>query len=126
MLDINKLNHSLQAYDDEVFAELEPVLDSIALRSKALASNLRRCFTKIRDNDRYLRAYQGEQVSCQEKNFSEAEFMIFREYVRLLRACTIACGKELSEKYKQLFMDFFNGKRLDLAKQLGETHEAQN
>jgi len=89
------------------------------LKSKALAANLERCFTKFRDSDRYLRAYKGEAVACQEKELAQDEFMIFREYVRLLRSCTIMCGIETSQQYKKLFMDFFGGRRLDLAKELG-------
>lgn len=91
----------------------------MAEKSKALAANLRRCFTKFRDSDRYLRAYRGEAVSVLEKELTQDEFMTFREYVRLLRSCTIMCGKELSLDYKKLFIDFFSGRRLDLARELG-------
>ncbi len=91
----------------------------MAEKSKALAANLRRCFTKFKDSDRYLRAYRGETVAVLEKELTQDEFMTFREYVRLLRSCTIMCGKELSLEYKKLFMDFFSGRRLDLARELG-------
>ncbi len=120
LIDLESLNQKLQAYDDKIFADLKPLLAEIALKSKALAANLERCFIKFRDSDRYLRAYNGEAVAIVDKELSETEFMIFREYVRLLRSCTIMCGKELSEDYKKLFMDFFSGKRLDLARELGE------
>ncbi len=124
-IDITTLNLLLRDYDAKIFAELEPVLVQMRLKSNALAANLQRCFTKFRDTDRYLRAYQGEILSSSEKELTQDEFMVFREYVRLLRSCTIMCGKEVSGQYKKLFMDFFAGRRLDLARELGG-HEASS
>lgn len=83
-----------------------------------MASNLKRCIEKFRLTDRYLRAAQGQEVALKEKELEAEEFLIFREYVRLLRSCTIMCGKELSEEYRGLFWEFFAGRRLDLAKKI--------
>ncbi|NQY81086.1 MAG: hypothetical protein HRT47_12340 [Candidatus Caenarcaniphilales bacterium] len=116
-MDIETLNLKLKSYDDRVFQDLEPVLEEISKNSKALASNLKSCFTEIALSDRYLRAYNGEEVAIKEKELKEGEFMIFRKYVRLLRSCTIMCGGELSDRYKKLFIDFFMGERLSLARE---------
>ncbi len=115
-MDIETLNLKLAEYDKKIYQHLEPVLAEMSKNSKALASNLKSCFTEIALSDRYLRAYNGEEVAIKEKDLKEDEFMIFRKYVRLLRSCTIMCGGELSDKYKKLFIDFFMGERLSLAK----------
>jgi hypothetical protein len=119
MIDKDTLDLLLADYDQRFFTELEPVLTEIALKSKALASNLRRCLTKFRDTERYLKAYLGEPVTAKEAELEGEEFMIFREYVRLLRSCTIMCGNETSARFKKFFLEFFAGKRLELAKDLG-------
>lgn len=118
---VDELNRALAAYDQEIFLQLEPVLAEMSLKSRALASNLKRCFEKFRDSDRYLRAYRGEEVAIKENELTEQEFMIFREYVRLLRSCTIMCGKDLSQAYKKLFIDFFAGERLNRARELAKS-----
>jgi len=118
-MDLLSLNQNLQEYDNQVMADLEPILEDIAKQSKALASNLKACLTDIAKTDRYLRACRGEFVGMEEKDFSEEEFQIFRKYVRLLRSCTIMCGNDLSARYKRIFLDYFSGKRLKLAKELG-------
>ncbi len=117
-MDIEALNLKLKDYDDKIMAELEPILEEMAKNSKALASNLKSCFIEIAQSDRYLRAFNGEPVGIQEKDFTEEEFNIFRKYVRLLRSCTIMCGNDLSARYKKLFIDFFMGERLTKAKLL--------
>ena len=55
-MDIETLNLKLKDYDDKIMAELEPILEEMAKSSKALASNLKSCFTDIAQSDRYLRA----------------------------------------------------------------------
>jgi len=112
----DEIDKQLAVYDAEIMLELEPILLEIAKSSKALASNLKSCFTEIANTDRYLRAYRGDLVGIEEKDFTEEEFNIFRKYVRLLRSCTIMCGQDLSFRYKTLFIDFFMGKRLEIAK----------
>lgn len=76
--------------------------------------------SKIRETNRYLNAYNGQAAAMKEKDLPEDEFMIFREYVRLLRSCTIMCGKDVSEKFKEIFVDFFFGTRIELAVKLRE------
>ena len=120
-MDIETLNSKLSEYDQKVFQELEIVLEEMAKNSKALASNLKSCFTEISLSDRYLRAYNGEEVAIKEKELREDEFMIFRKYVRLLRSCTIMCGGQLSDRFKKLFIDFFMGERLKLARSLNSS-----
>ena len=117
-MDIESHNAKLKAYDDEIYEKLEPVLEKISENSKALASNLKSCFTEIAESDRYLRAYNGEEIAIKEKDLREDEFMIFRKYVRLLRSCTIMCGGDVSDKFKKLFIDFFMGERLSLVGEL--------
>lgn len=124
-MDISTLNQNLHDYDARIISELEPILDEISKNSKALASNLKACFTDIAKTDRYLRAYNGEAVGIQEKDFTEEEFNIFRKYVRLLRSCTIMCSNDLSAKFKKLFLDFFMGTRIELAKQLKQIDPPQ-
>lgn len=115
-MDLDKLNQKLLSYDNEFYAKLEPVLEEIKVKSKALASNLKECIDKLKKSDRYLRAYRGEVVATKENELTGEEFEIFRKYVRLLRSCTIMCSQDSSKKFKELFLDFFNGTRLELAK----------
>lgn len=116
-MDLLSLNQSLQEYDNQVMSDLKPILEEISKNSKALASNLKACFTDIAKTDRYLRACKGEFVGLEEKDFTEEEFQIFRKYVRLLRSCTIMCGNDLSARYKKIFLDYFSGRRLELARE---------
>ncbi len=118
-MDIEELNKELFIYDQSFFRSLEPILLEISKKSNALASNLRDCVLQLQKSDRYLRAYRGEEVFNREKDLSGLEFDIFRKYVRLLRSCTIMCSNEISMQYKSLFLEFFSGKRLELAKELG-------
>lgn len=121
IIEVEELNLKLAHYDDDCFKKLDPIIEEIATKSKALASNLKRCIEKFRLSDRYLNAYNGKKVAIVESQLPEAEFMIFREYVRLLRSCTIMCGPELSKSFKEIFIDFYSGTRLKLAKELGST-----
>lgn len=120
-MDIKVLNSILEKqYDEDFYKNLSLVVDEISLKSKALASNLKQCIDRLRDSDRYLRAFQGLPVAIKDADLEGDEFEIFRKYVRLLRSCTIMCGQETSKKFKELFLDFFSGTRLELAKQLGD------
>lgn len=118
-MQIKDINLALQDYDSKFFEKLEPVLEKIAAKSKALASNLKECITKLQENDRYLRASQNQEIATKESELTGEEFDIFRKYVRLLRSCTIMCGHEVSNEYKKLFIDFFSGTRLKLARDIG-------
>jgi hypothetical protein len=119
-MDLEKLNEKLDVYDKKFFAELEPVLELIAQRSQALASNLKDCIVQLQKSDRYLRAFQGETVSNKESELTGLEFDIFRKYVRLLRSCTIMCGHDVSKQFKTHFLDYFSGKRVELAKSINK------
>jgi hypothetical protein len=117
-MDIAELNEQLADYDQETELKLAPILEKISVNSKALASNLKEGFTKLKYSDRYVRAARGEAVGIKESDYTPEEFEIFRKYVRLLRSCTIMCGGELSAQLKKLFIDYFLGQRLRLAKDL--------
>ena len=113
-----ELNEKLNDYDTSFFVRLEPVLEQIAQKSNALASNLKDCVVQLQNSDRYLNAASGKEVFIKEKDLEGLEFDIFRKYVRLLRSCTIMCGNDLSLEFKKLFLDFFAGERLEQAKAL--------
>lgn len=117
-MNLDSLNQALYDYDLDFFTRLEPVLKKISVKSKALSSNLKDCIIRLQNSDRYLKAYQGEEISTKEAQLKGEEFDIFRKYVRLLRSCTIMCGHEASKEFKDLFFEFFSGKRLQLALQL--------
>ncbi len=120
-MDLVALNSFLEKqYDEQFYKNLSVVIDEISFKSKALASNLKQCIDRLRDSDRYLRAFQGLPVAIKDADLEGDEFEIFRKYVRLLRSCTIMCGQETSKNFKELFIDFFSGTRLELAKQLGD------
>lgn len=119
-MNIEELNKKLLDYDSKFFTSLEPVLEDISKKSQALASNLKDCIVQLQKSDRYLRAYQDEFVSNKESELTGLEFDIFRKYVRLLRSCTIMCGHEITSRFKPLFLDFFSGNRLKIAKELKE------
>lgn len=122
-MNLDELNLSLKAYDENIYREVEVVLNEIGSKSKALASNLKECLERLAASDRYLRAYHGDDIATKESELKGEEFDIFRKYVRLLRSCTIMCGQESSKKFKDLFMDFFSGTRLTLAKELHVTSQ---
>ncbi len=119
MISNDQLNLFLKSYDDELYRELEPILEKIRLKSKALASNLQECFISMAATTRYLRAANGESVGMKDSDLLPEEFMPFRKYVRLLRSCTILLGNEISKEFKELYMDFTFGKRLELARDYG-------
>lgn len=123
---VKELNNLLIDYDQRIFDELEPIIEEIALNSKALAVSLKSCFVEITKTDRYLKFYRGEEVAMSDKELEGDEFMIFRKYVRLLRSCTIMCGNQLSLKYKKVFLDFFMGERLQLARKFREISKSSS
>jgi len=117
-MNLEELNKKLEFYDQNFFLRLEPVLLKTALKSKALASNLKDCINRLKASDRYLRAYNKQKVGIKESELVGEEFEIFRKYVRLLRSCTIMCGQENSKEFKELFLEFFSGARLELTTHL--------
>lgn len=125
--------------DKEITHDLEKYLDMIRKKSRALASSLKRCFDNARKSKRYVLIYNlGKQDAVNKSNIKEEElksylenylkdyfekndFMHYREFVRLLRACTIDVGGEVSSPIKEMYNDFFLGKRLIKAYKLGRS-----
>ena len=118
--------------DPEILKNLDIELEKVAKKSKALASSLKRCFSSARKSYRYVEAYKlgaisrsgvdltPNQIEDELKDFFEKnDFMHYREYVRLLRACTIDVGGDVSSNIKELYNNFFSGKRLVEAYKLG-------
>lgn len=65
-------------------------------------------------------------MAIKESELSGEEFEVFRKYVRLLRSCTIMCGQDCSLNFKKIFIDFFAGDRLKLAKALKDKENFEN
>lgn len=132
-LDI-KLQESI---DREVTRDLDLWLEVVNKKSKALSSSLRRCFNNAKKSMRFALVYElGKKdaknmkdikeeeletylVDCLKDYFEKNDFMHYREFVRLLRACTIDVGGEASSHIKEMYNDFFFGKRLVKAYKLG-------
>lgn len=123
--------------DIEILSGLDNELNHIREKSKALASSLNRCFKSAKNSKRYLEVYKLGKTNKEKavyineealekyleeslKDFFEKnDFMHYREFVRLLRACTIDVGGETSYKVKVMYKSFFFGKRLTFAYLLG-------
>lgn len=132
--------------DKDLLKDLDHYLEIVSKNSRALASSLRRCFENARKSDRYLIVYElgaedrrrdvavqrlknvsEEHLRKTEKyleeylkdHFEKNDFMHYREFVRLLRACSIDLGGEISSHIKEMYNDFFLGKRLVGAYKLG-------
>ena len=124
-----------ESVDREIIFDLEHYLEIVRKKSRALASSLKRCFDNARKSMRFVLVYNlGNNEK--EKNIKEEElgkylenylkdyfekndFMHYREFVRLLRACTIDVGGETSSKIKEMYNEFFLGKRLISAYRIG-------
>ena len=131
----NQLSNSI---DKEILFELEHYLDLVREKSRALASSLKRCFNNAKKSMRYVLVYNlGKEDAKNNKYikeerlksyledflkdyFEKNDFMHYREFVRLLRACTIEVGGEVSSRIKEMYNDFFLGKRLIRAYTLGQ------
>lgn len=68
------------------------------------------------NEDNNLEEYLDEKLK---DFFNENDFMHYREFVRLLRACTIDVGGEVSSEIKKRYKNYFAGKRLIYAYNLG-------
>ena len=128
--------------DNEIISELDFYLAKVREKSRALASSLKRCFDNARKSMRYVLVYnlgKEDNVKSQklkaENNdeelekyledylkdyFEKNDFMHYREFVRLLRACTIDLGGEVSSPIKEMYNNYFFGKRLIKAYMLGK------
>lgn len=127
-----KLENSV---DKDILKDLDKYLDIVRKQSRALASSLKRCFTNAKKSHRYVEAYKlgisGQRIADSDEElqkylekelkdfFEKNDFMHYREFVRLLRACTIDVGGEISFEIKKMYKEYFNGKRLVEAYKLG-------
>ncbi len=120
--------------DKDLLKDLDHYLDIVRKSSRALASSLKRCFDNAKKSERYLLVYE---LGLKDRNkeakqdlekylenylkdyFEKNDFMHYREFVRLLRACTIDVGGEVSSQIKEMYNNFFLGKRLVKAYMLG-------
>lgn len=137
-----ELDATLQeSIDKEIISELDFWLETVSKKSKALSSSLRRCFNNARKSMRYILVYNlgkedkknNKEIKVEELEsylenhlsdyFEKNDFMHYREFVRLLRACTIDVGGEASSHIKGMYNDFFLGKRLVMAYKLGKKQE---
>ena len=137
-LDFNALDKLLvEEIDKEVIGNLDYWLEIVRAKSKALASSLKRCFNNAKNSERYLLVYKlGKEDALSNTDIKEEEleeylenylkdyfekndFMHYREFVRLLRACTIDLGGDVSSEIKKMYNNFFLGKRLIKAYMLG-------
>ena len=127
----------LESIDTDITSHLEEKLEIVQTKSRALASSLRRCFKNARNSKRYVLVYNlGKQHKADglyikeeelrkylenylKDYFEKNDFMHYREFVRLLRACTIDVGGEISSPIKEMYNEFFFGKRLVKAYELG-------
>lgn len=131
--------------DKEIIKDLDPLLEIVKQRSHALASSLKRCFNNARKSMRYVLVYNlgrtgelanrriGEWEMGKESDeelekyliehlkdhFEKHDFMHYGKFVRLNRACAIDVGGDISSKIKDMYNDYFFGKRLIMAYRLG-------
>ena len=120
--------------DKDLLKDLDFYLEKVRANSRALASSLKRCFDNARKSERFLLVYElgvkdrrGAPIGRLNGNekdlekyleeslkdyFEKNDFMHYREFVRLLRACTIDVGGEVSSHIKEMYNDFFFKKRL--------------
>lgn len=125
-----------ETVDKELLKDLDYYLETIRKNSRALASSLKRCFENAKKSKRFLLVYElgrkdnknnlntpeniEEYLEKELKDFFEKnDFMHYREFVRLLRACTIDVGGETSYEIKTRYKEYFSGKRLIAAYRLG-------
>ncbi len=130
----NKLEQVLKAFDDEVDLKLILAYAEIEQKSKALANSLKRCFDSARSSQRFEKAFElglqnkftnldsefKEQILQNIlKEYEEIDFMIFREFVRLLRACSLHISGNISGQIREQYNKTFKETRLKLAFECG-------
>ena len=133
-----------ESIDKEILFNLDYWLDMVRKKSRALASSLKRCFDNARKSMRYVLVFNlGKEDARKSKDcikeeelksylenylndyFEKYDFMHYREFVRLLRACTIDVGGEASSHIKEAYNNFFLGKRLVMAYRLGRNEKQE-
>ena len=126
-----------ESIDKEILSNLNEQLEIVRKKSRALASSLKRCFDNARKSKRYVLVYDLGKEDARNNNyikeeelksylenhskefFEKNDFMHYREFVRLLRACTIDVGGKTSYQIKEMYNNYFYGKRLIKAYLLG-------
>jgi hypothetical protein len=118
---------NLNQFDKTIDESLQEPYSRIQEKSKALAISLKRCFEEARNSRRFEEAYQAglegkyQNLSTDELLkqltifFEEEDFMSFREFVRLLRACSLHIGGEVSGQIREAYNKTSKGERLLLA-----------
>jgi len=121
------LADKLKHFDLMTEERLQEPYRKIEERSKALANSLRRCFEEARSSRRFEYAhqiglsgqYQGlaeeELLKLINEKFEEQDFTIFREFVRLLRACSLHIGGETSAQIRDCYNQTFKEDRVIIA-----------
>ena len=127
----------LEDFDLKVEQNLRKSYQIIAQKSKALSGSLKRCFQKARNSQRFNHAYEAgkarkwqflepDQLLRQlTEPFEKEDFMDFREFVRLLRACSLHISGEVSAQIKEKYNQTMKGERVLLAYTQG-LNEAPN
>jgi len=121
------LADALKSFDERIDQSLTEAYLEIEKKSKALANSLKRCFDEARTSVRFEKAYQlglnGEYPNLSEEeiikklveDFETIDFEIFREFVRLLRACSLHIGGNISAPIRDAYNKTFKEDRLILA-----------
>lgn len=121
------LADALKSFDERIDQSLTEAYLEIEKKSKALANSLKRCFDEARASARFEKAYQlglnGEYPNLSEEeiikklveDFETVDFEIFREFVRLLRACSLHIGGNISAQIRDAYNKTFKEDRLILA-----------
>ncbi|MDJ0625601.1 MAG: hypothetical protein QNJ31_04450 [Candidatus Caenarcaniphilales bacterium] len=126
-----KYEEQLKAFDESIDRQLVEVFSEIELKSKALAISLKRCFNEARSSQRFEYAYQmgmkQEFKDCNQQDlltilispYEDKDFEIFREFIRLLRACSLHIGGRVSQQIRDCYNKTFKEDRVLLAYKLG-------
>jgi hypothetical protein len=121
----------LKQFDDSIDEALLEPYKAIEEKSKALANSLRRCFSEARESARFEAAYKAgnenrwKDLSEEElqnkliEPFEEVDYLIFREFVRLLRACSLHIGGNISGQIRKCYIQTFKEDRVLLAYKAG-------
>ena len=132
---MNILNFS--EFDGQIDLALEPAIAAVNEHSTALGRSLLRAMTNARQSRRFEAAVNAgrdcsnlspehENIILKQINaeFQELDFMIFFEYVRLLRACTLSAGGTVSKIIRDCYNRTLFTERVSLAIRTGyaQTH----
>ena len=126
-----------EGIDKEITKGLEELLEIVKQKSRALSQSLKRCFNNAKNSLRFVIVYNLGKENAKkniiikeedlekylEENlkdyFEKNDFMHYREFVRLNRACAIEVGIEVSSKIKDMYNEYFFKKRLITSYKLG-------